>query len=285
LHSHDEYKDKTIGHALSALGEAEAREMDEHLEKCADCRAEFDSWNETASSLAFAADIATPSSDVRTRILQQARTLPSPASESQGRPEKISDDGPAPKTADIIPMRRPVRRTWSTFEKWGAIAASLVIALLLGTVIVLWQRTKAMEADVTRLTRQARETEQDLARVREENGLLTAPDARMTSLTGTDMARNARAMIAYDRTTGHAMLVANGLPIAPEGHAYQLWFIPKGKQPMPGGVFATNAAGHAEMRDMVPPEGRDDATFAVTLERAGGVPAPQGKIYLQGTAS
>lgn len=285
MHSHDEYKEMTVAHALDALGAAEDREVEDHLSTCAECRAEFDSWKETASSLALAAEPAMPSLDVRTRVLQQARMLSSQAPERRGRPADTIADAAAPKTSSVIPMRSPMRGKWSAGEMLGAIAASLVIALLLGTLIVLWQRNKAMETDVARLSRQFNESQQELARVREEKRLLTAPDARVASLTGTEMAKEARAMIAYDRATGRAMFVANGLPPAPEGQAYQLWFIPKGKQPMPGGVFATDAAGHAEMRDVVPPEGRDTAIFAVTLERAGGVPAPQGKIYLQGNAS
>lgn len=274
-----------IAHALNALDVADAREVEDHISTCPDCRTEVDSWKETASSLAFSAEPAIPSSEVRARVLKQARVLSNRATE---RPAHAADNvagNVAPTKSNVVPILSPQRRKWSTGQMFGAVAASLVITLLLGTLVVVWKRNKAMEAEVARLSRQVSEAQKELASSREETALLTAPDARVASLTGTEMAKEARAMIAYDRASGRAMLVANGLPPAPNGQAYQLWFIPKGKQPMPGGVFATDAAGHAEMHDVVPPEGRNDAVFAVTLERAGGVPSPQGKTYMKGNAS
>jgi len=80
--------------------------------------------------------------------------------------------------------------------------------------------------------------------------------------------------------------VAADLPPAPEGFAYQLWFIAGGRPPIPGKVFSTDGRGHAELHDIVPPAGRLAAVvYAVTLEPASGVSAPTGEIYLKGSAS
>ncbi len=76
--------------------------------------------------------------------------------------------------------------------------------------------------------------------------------------------------------------MATGLPPCPEGHAYQLWLIADNK-PLPGGTFKTDAQGRARMSDRLPPDHSAPA-FAVTLEREGGVPAPQGDIFLVGTS-
>ena len=119
-----------------------------------------------------------------------------------------------------------------------------------------------------------------LARERESKELLSAPDASMTSLAGTEMAEKARAKLVFDRKTGRAMLMADDLPPAPAGKAYQLWFIAEGKPPMPGRVFTPDAAGHAEMRAELPFEARNATIFAVTLEPSGGVAAPTGPKYL-----
>jgi anti-sigma-K factor RskA len=105
------------------------------------------------------------------------------------------------------------------------------------------------------------------------------------TLAGTEMATRARAKFVYDRKTGKAMLMADDLPPAPAGKAYQLWFIADGKPPMPGHVFNTNAAGHAEMRDQMPEEAMGATVFAVTLEPSNGVNAPTGPKYLLGAAS
>ncbi len=278
-----------VPHALGALETAEARELEQHLQTCAECRDELDAWQETASALAYAAETAEPSQDLRTRILAGARTLPQTETAraldsfetvTNGASEQNSSE----QKSNVILMPAP-RRAWGSMQTFGAIAASLLIAALAVALAMLWQRNNAMETEVARITHQYDESQQELARARDDKRLLTAPDASIASLSGTENASGARARLAYDKSTGRAMLVADGLPPAPSGKAYQLWYINEGQKPMPGGVFTTDAAGHAEMRDQIPPAGRGAGVFAVTLERAGGVPAPEGKPYLQGKAS
>jgi anti-sigma-K factor RskA len=275
-----------IPHALGALETAEARSLESHLRACAECRDELDGWHETATTLAFAVNAAEPSAELRTRILEQAREVRQPASEQKsGRRDVLETftNETSTKSSDVIPMPSASKRAWDSRQLFGAIAASLIIAALVVALAVLWQRTKAMQTEMARVTRQLNESEQELAKAREDKTLLVASD--MAMLGGTEMAANARARLSYDRQTGRAMLVADGLPPAPEGKAYQLWFIVEGKPPMPGGVFTTDTKGHAELRDQMPPEGRAAGVFAVTLERAGGVPTPEGRAYLQGKAS
>jgi anti-sigma-K factor RskA len=82
--------------------------------------------------------------------------------------------------------------------------------------------------------------------------------------------------------TAGGLLIAQGLPPAPEGKAYELWAIAGKNAPVPAGVFTVDATGAGSLR--VPPirmEGTVD-TFAVTLEPAGGVAAPTGAMCLAG---
>ena len=104
-------------------------------------------------------------------------------------------------------------------------------------------------------------------------------------LAGTEMARSARASFAYDPRTGRAMLLTEGLPPAPAGKEYQLWFITDPKHPVPGSVFKTDAEGRAMMHEQIPMEGRTASVFAITLEPAGGMKAPTSTPYLVGSAS
>ncbi|HEY0546592.1 MAG TPA: anti-sigma factor [Pyrinomonadaceae bacterium] len=278
MHRHEDYKERLAAHALDALETAEARELEVHLATCAECRAELDGWQETASALAFAAETHEPDASLRSSILERARTLAQPEAARESL-ETITNE-----SSNIIPFNAQPRRAWASMQTFGAIAASLIIAALAVALALLWQRNNRMEAEVARLSRDYNQSQIELAQAREDRKLLTAPGASMAVLNGTENAAGARAHLAYDKTTGRAMLVADGLPPAPEGKAYQLWFIADGK-PLPGGVFNTDAAGHGEMREQIPPDGRAAAVFAVTLERAGGVPAPEGKAYLQSKAA
>jgi anti-sigma-K factor RskA len=282
---HEDYKEMIVPHALDALETAEARQLDEHLETCAECRAELDSWRETTATLAFAAETAEPSSELRRRILTEARRRPQDSAVRAPQPLETVTNGAPEKSSNVIQFDARPRRAWGAMQTFGAIAASLIIAALAVAFAVLWQRNNALEAEVARLSRDYNEQQIELAQAREDRKLLTATDASVAVLGGTENAAGARARLAYEKSTGRAILVADGLPPAPAGQAYQLWYINQGQPPMPGGVFTTDAAGHGEMREQIPPAGRGASVFAVTLERAGGVPKPEGKAYLQGKAS
>jgi anti-sigma-K factor RskA len=76
------------------------------------------------------------------------------------------------------------------------------------------------------------------------------------------------------------MLITQGLPRAPEGKQYQLWFI-VGNNPLPGKAFTPDISGRTMMKDEIPEAARHSAVFAVTLEPTGGVRSPTGSIYLR----
>jgi anti-sigma-K factor RskA len=81
---------------------------------------------------------------------------------------------------------------------------------------------------------------------------------------------------------GGGLLVAAGLPPAPAGKTYQLWAIVGKQAPVSAGVFSVDAKGSGSLRvPTLAGVGKVDV-FAVTLEPAGGLPAPSGPMYLAG---
>jgi len=120
---------------------------------------------------------------------------------------------------------------------------------------------------------------QELDREQAALEFFARPGMRMAELAGTKDAPGAHAMLAVDSKSGHAMLMAKGLPQAPAGKAYQLWFI-AGMRPIPGRVFKPDAAGNVMLDDQLPAAAFNAVTFAVTLEPQNGVPAPTGSMYL-----
>jgi anti-sigma-K factor RskA len=283
--------------ALGALDRAEARQLEEHLLTCAECRAEAAEWNDTAALLAYASPPIQPPAELRSRILGSAR-----AEGAQGRARQtVKADSPVVegKTAqpdgdesNVVPFARPERRAWSTASTLAALAASLAFVALIISLVMLWNRYNAAQQEIAQLSTRLSEAQSEaarerasLAREREVMELITARDAQVATLAGTEMAKNARAKFVFDRNSGRAMLMAYDLPPAPEGKAYQLWFIEEGKAPMPGRVFTTDASGHAETGELIPAEGRNAKVFAVTLEPASGTNAPTSKPYLVSAAS
>lgn len=247
--THQNYQELLATSALTALDADDARALSDHLEGCHECDRELVQWQQTAALIALEAQGQEPSANVRERILASVRKEP------------VVRIQPEP---NVIPFAQPPRNIWQSFGSFGAIAAIFVFAGLVISLVVLW--------------RQNRNLQQEIAHERAVLALLTSPDAHMTKLAGTEMAPSAHAMLAYDKD-GHAMVMARGLPAAPAGMAYQLWFIKDNKK-MPGKVFTTDADGNAVMEDEVPLAARQSAVFAVTLEPKDGVQVPTGSIYL-----
>ena len=228
--AHDDYKEMIPAHALSALDAAEERALNEHLAECAECRRDLAEWEATAASLALTVDPVEPSPEVRARILRSVSSVSS-----------------------VVPL---------PFRPLAAIAAVVIFAALIISVIVLWQQNRTLKQ------------QNEIAQ------LLTAPGTRVAQLSGTNEATGASAKLAYDQN-GRAVLIADGLPRAPQGKEYQLWFIVD-KKPIPGKTFAPDNRGHSLSQDQVPQAARNSAVFAITLEPTGGVSAPTGAIYLSG---
>jgi anti-sigma-K factor RskA len=82
--------------------------------------------------------------------------------------------------------------------------------------------------------------------------------------------------------TAGGVFVATGLPAPPAGKAYQLWAIAGGNAPVSAGVFTVDASGTGSLAVRPLPGVSTVSAFAVTLEPAGGLPAPSGAMYLLG---
>ena len=178
----------------------------------------------------------------------------------QVRERLLSKIGSDKSGSNVVPFGRPSRTAWGSLT---SIAAVVLFVALIISVIVLWQQNRTL--------RRQNETYQLL---------ITVPASRIAQLSGTREATGASAKLAYDNN-GRALLITHGLPRAPEGKAYQLWFI-VGDKPLPGKTFNPDEYGHSMTPDHVPEAARKSAVFAVTLEPAGGVAAPTGAIYLRG---
>ena len=269
---HEDYKELLSLHALDALEESDRPELTVHLSSCTECRAELDELRDTSALLAYAATEIEPPVELRSTILESVRLQNSSAgaTEAESRPAPVSG-------SNVIPLTSQPRWQWSAVQRFGAIAAAVAFIALAASLFVLWNRNAALKGEIARLSQQALIQQQALA-------MLTKPDATRLELAGTPMAQQAHAMLAYDRKTGHAMLMVEGLPAVPADKAYQLWFIANGR-PLPGKVFTIDASGKAMMSDEVPAEARQHAVFAVTLEPRTGVNSPTGEMYLRSAAS
>ena len=259
--THNDYKEMIPARALSALDAAEDRALTDHLSTCDECRRELDEWLTTASGLVFEASPLEPSARVKHQILTEVREL------------KIGV-----QSKNVVPFVQPKRTVWSSFGSLGAIAAAILFVGVLVYAGLLWKENRAIHLQLDLLVSENKQLKHDVDLQAGLIKIFSSPGAKLMELGGTPMAPGANAKLVYEKS-GHAMLMAQGLPKAPEGKQYQLWFI-VGTEKMPGKTFSPDSSGSGVMVDEVPSSAMQSAVFAITLEPTGGVKVPTGKIYL-----
>lgn len=154
---------------------------------------------------------------------------------------------------------------------WLAAAAAALLALTAGG---WWSASRDVARLQTTLTLQGSDSD-GVA------DILAAEDVHGVPLQGLAPANAARARVFVSPSRGLVM-AAEGLPVLPPGRVYQLWAI-IGSTPVSAGVFERDGEGRATLLHHAPIA--SPAALAVTVEPAGGVPAPTGPKYLLGLAA
>jgi anti-sigma factor RsiW len=152
--------DLVAPYALDALGDEERSEFERHLDECDDCRQELRRLQDTAASLAWAAEGPEPPAHLRSRILEQVRG-----------------------EAQVLPLRP---RRWVAPALGAAAAAAACVAVGLG----LWGASLSNDLDRERDLRAA---QADALDVVGDRGAQVVPlDGAQGSLI---VARNGRAAL------------------------------------------------------------------------------------------
>jgi anti-sigma-K factor RskA len=279
--SEEEKQELLIAKALDALTADDEKTLQQLLLENPELTAEIENWRETVGMLALSAPVAEPSAKVRENILAMIKE----DKEVEGLFDQIVDKkeespnlkfkaDPSITLQEIVPIRQSF---WTLPQKLMAVAACLSIAFLGFSVWKVRKDLDVSNSEIAQLKEKLTSTETELAKASE----LLTPNTVSASLAGLEDAPNAKAKLIYDKASGKAYLIVEGLPIAPQGKAYQLWYI-AGKAPVSGGVFKASANGKGELRGEIPVTERQSSTiFAVTLEPEQGVPAPTGKMFLK----
>jgi len=262
--NHDNLETMAAAYALDALDGAERVEFESHLaDGCAVCEVMLRESRETLAAIAFAQTPAIPPPDVKATLV---RRIGAPSA------TRISSWSPAPRE----------RFGWA---KWaaGTLAASVAVAAFTAAFVAaryegrmgqVYRETAAARAELQRQEAALKDRIQGYQVVAD---LLRDPRTRVVVLKGTTPDVTATARVVWNEGSGGQLFVAN-LPPAPAGKTYELWTIAGGK-PTPAGLFAVDQAGQGIYR-VAPAAATPVEVFAVSVEPAGGVPAPTGPIVL-----
>ncbi len=302
----DRFTELAPDYALGLLEGEELEEFERHLAAgCAACEHELASMDAVGDALAYSVAAAAPSPALRDRVLAAVEADLAAETAAASRPAPAAAPAPAPSmidggakagqplyhgqptatpTYEPAPAPWPPRRDIAAEKKpsfWGRLAPALAFAGLLATALSGWMAYRAtqqvahLRADLERLTAE----NQALSRVMD---VVQSDQLRLVALGGTPESPQSAGRILWSPDAKKAVLYATGLPRPPAGKDYQLWVI-EGQTPRSEGVFPVDETGRAtHVLPEVPAAGGVGA-FAVTIEPAGGVPAPTGAMVLLGS--
>jgi len=231
----DELRDQYELYALGALDADERAELDEHLSREGDpCVDGVHRARQMMTPLA----LMTPESHPPTRLRKR-----------------------------VIALTGEPLRSWSWTPVWILSTAALaVVAVWLG----MERRNQARALAELRL--EAQRNNGELARLTEAFALMNDPAAKQVVF-GEGAPKPPRGRVFVNPNRG-VLLLASNLPPAPRGKIYEMWIIPKGRAPLPAGLFQSEADGTAMYVRKGPVDIASTGVIAVTLEPETGSQAP-----------
>lgn len=224
-------------YALDAVDDLERAAFDRHVAECETCAIEVAEFRETVTRLADGT-WSVPPPRMRADVLARAAVTP-----------------------QLSPLDRR-RGALSSVSRWRRLAAGCAIVGVLGVGAAA--TTYAVQEQ--RLADQRVATATAQQRADRIQAVLAAPDAslRTGTLTG-----GGRVSVVVSDSADAAVVVLADAPSPGPRRAYQLWTV-RGQTPVSVGLLAPGQSAATELVDGV--RGRD--AFAVSLEPAGGSPAP-----------
>ena len=189
--------------------------------------------------------------------------------------ESVPEHGPPPRVKEQLLARisqkesRSGRHALIVGRTGWFIAAAAAAAL-----VVLMVRTMTLNKELVLL-------KEKITEIEDVTELLEAPGMEFVDLKGVEPNAQAFGKVVIDSDRGKGIVYMYKLPQTPAGKEYQLWVMREGI-PSSAGVFTVAEDGSA----MLTLTGLEDvdriASFAVTIEPAGGLSSPAGMMYLTG---
>jgi anti-sigma-K factor RskA len=245
-------------YVLGLATEEEAKQVQEMMAAWPEVRIEVEAIE--ASLMEHAAlQVNEPPAELRDRIITEAT-------------------GISPR---IVNMNTVEHRTWS-FYKYAAAASIGLFIISAAMNFYLFRNLKDAQTEIAALNQEKEQIaagfQAEKASYQNQLAAISSPESKTIVLKGTATSPSSQATVFWNKESHIVYIKINDLPAPPQGKQYQLWALANGK-PIDAGVFDMNdTSGMQKMKEI------DDAqAFAVTLEVAGGSPAPTlTAMYLAG---
>jgi anti-sigma-K factor RskA len=253
-------------YALGALPEAETAAVKAHLEGCRDCAAKLAEALGNVAVLALAAEQEKPAAAVKEKLFariaaERAATVP------------------VTQPADGREIMREVKRPRANWWNWVLVPATAVLAIFCAE---LYRENRMLTGEVREARRVAAEFEKERLHVLGLVNALSAQDTETIRLASTkDGIPGSGAVVRFNKRLGKVLYTAELPPLPPE-KVYQMWLVPTNGTPISAGTFTSGGSMQTQPWVAEVPANSEPKAFAVTVEPAGGVPQPTGKVILLG---
>jgi anti-sigma-K factor RskA len=169
--------------------------------------------------------------------------------------------------------RTPVVKT--NWIKYAAAAAVILLAGSLFWNISLYNQNKQLKTEYTSTVAKLADIEKDL------DAITLNPNVKTASMKGLQISPSSTATVFWDTTSKDVFLLVNNLPKPASDRQYQVWALLDGK-PIDLGMI-DNEMFVDQKRLLLRMKNTGGAqAFAITLEKKGGNPTPQGDMYVMG---
>ncbi|HXW14309.1 MAG TPA: anti-sigma factor [Terriglobia bacterium] len=267
MNAHPQYDEDFELYELGVLDGKDRAEFKTHVAGCAECRPKIEAARSHVALFALAAPPSEPRPEVRERLLETFRAR---------RPQRLQG-------APSVPARR---RPWTPVWAWAGVCVILLAVAIWAAInnLRLSKRVAELELSHQQLVTSNLELDAKAARAQAVLDLLTGPQTIQVELSPATAHPVPHGKAFYNRDKG-LLFYTMSLHSLPTNHIYELWLIPTVGKPVDIGIFNTDTQGNGQLILTALPQGLTAKAFAVTIEPAGGVPAPSGPMVLVGPVS
>lgn len=238
-------------YALGALEGEERRQVEAHLASCGTCARTLAEVRGVLAAVAMTAEQKTPSARAKQQLF-----------------ERIGRERAAARTAGPGGFR------WNFV--WAAATAAFA-----ALAVFLWVANSRLETELEGMRQAAAVQKAELDRVRAVSQMVMSPDTVAIKLAAVGPRFAGGGRVLYNARQG-ALIYSGSIPPAEAGKAYELWVVPQEGNPIPAGLVSVNPLGEGSVVLPRIPAGVAFKAFAITLEPAGGTPAPTGPFVQTG---
>jgi anti-sigma-K factor RskA len=186
---------------------------------------------------------------------------------------RLQQDESYGKVISINKLKEPAKKI-----NWLKYAAAACLILLAGSAYwnySLFNQNKKLKVDQEGYVSRIADIERDLAIIQNN------PNIKMALMKGLDPSPHSFTTVYWDTISHDVYLLVNNLPKAASDKQYQIWALLDGK-PIDMGLI-DNEFFAEQKRLLIKAKNVQNAqAFAITLEKKGGNPTPQGVMYVLG---